>query len=61
MPTNYSISLADYAMENEIFLEHVLYNNSSMLLQLGHNLEEMVVTLVSSPPSRIDRNGHSGS
>ena len=39
------------ALENEIFLEHVLYNNSSMLLQLGHNLEDMVATLVSSPPA----------
>ncbi len=39
------------ALENEIFLEHVLYNNSSMLLQLGHNLDEMVATLASSPPA----------
>jgi len=39
------------ALENEIFLEHVLYNNSSMLLQLGHNLEDMVATLASSPPA----------
>ena len=38
------------ALENEIFLEHVLYNNSSMLLQLGHNLEEMVTKLATSPP-----------
>ena len=38
------------ALENEIFLEHVLYNNSSMLLQLGHNLNDMVATLAASPP-----------
>ena len=38
-------------LENEIFLEHVLYNNSSMLLQLGHNLDEVVATLTASPPS----------
>ncbi len=39
------------ALENEIFLEHVLYNNSSMLLQLGHNLDDMVAKLVNSPPA----------
>ena len=39
------------ALENEIFLEHVLYNNSSMLLQLGHDLETVVPTLVASPPA----------
>ncbi len=38
-------------LENEIFLEHVLYNNSSMLLQLGHSLDDMVATLASSPPA----------
>ena len=38
-------------LENEIFLEHVLYNNSSMLLQLGHNLDDMVATLAASPPA----------
>ena len=38
------------ALENEIFLEHVLYNNSSMLLQLGLNLEDMVAELAASPP-----------
>ena len=38
-------------LENEIFLEHVLYNNSSMLLQLGHDLEKVVSTLVASPPA----------
>jgi len=44
------------ALENEIFLEHVLYNNSSMLPQLGHNLEDMVATLASSPPAGWPRN-----
>ncbi len=29
------------ALENEIFLEHVLYNNSSLLLQLGLDLDTM--------------------
>lgn len=37
------------ALENEIFLEHVLYNNSSMLQQLGHNLDELVPKLADSP------------
>ncbi len=39
------------ALGNEIFLEHVLYNNSSMLLQLGHNLDDTVTTLAASPPT----------
>ena len=39
------------ALENEIFLEHVLYNNSSMLRQLGHNLQDIVPTLAASPPA----------
>jgi len=39
------------ALENKIFLEHVLYNNSSLLLQLGHNLDEVVATLAASPPA----------
>ena len=38
------------ALENEIFLEHVLYNNSSMLQQLGHDLSDIVPQLVASPP-----------
>ena len=37
------------ALENEIFLEHVLYNNSSMLQQLGHELNNLVPTLASAP------------
>lgn len=39
------------ALENEIFLEHVLYNNSSMLQQLGHNLGDIVPALAASPPA----------
>lgn len=38
-------------LENEIFLEHVLYNNSSMLQQLGHNLNDIVRKLATSPPA----------
>ena len=37
------------ALDNEIFLEHVLYNNSSMLQQLGHNLSELVPKLAAAP------------
>jgi len=39
------------ALENEIFLEHVLYNNSSMLQQLGHNLADIVPKLTAEPPA----------
>lgn len=39
------------ALENEIFLEHVLYNNSSMLQQLGLDLGDTVAKLVASPPT----------
>lgn len=38
------------ALENEIFLEHVLYNNSSMLQQLGHKLDDIVPQLAAAPP-----------
>ena len=38
------------ALQNKIFLEHVLYNNSSMLQQLGHNLNDIVPTLAAAPP-----------
>jgi predicted ester cyclase len=38
------------ALENEIFLEHVLYNNSSMLQQLGHKLDDIVSQLSTEPP-----------
>ena len=37
------------ALENEIFLEHVLYNNSSMLQQLGHDLNLLVPRLAAEP------------
>ena len=39
------------ALENEIFLEHVLYNNSSMLQQLGLSLDDQVKALVTNPPA----------
>lgn len=39
------------ALENEIFLEHVLYNNSSMLQQLGHDLDDIVPKLVAKAPA----------
>ena len=39
------------ALENEIFLEHVLYNNSSMLQQLGHKLDDIVPQLVDEAPA----------
>lgn len=38
------------ALENEIFLEHVCYNTSSMLLQLGLDLNEMAISLAASAP-----------
>lgn len=37
------------ALENEIFLEHVLYNNSSMLRQLGHDLDDLAPQLAAEP------------
>ncbi len=39
------------ALENEIFLEHVLYNNSSLLQQLGFDLQAMAPTLAADPPA----------
>ena len=39
------------ALENEIFLEHVLYNNSSMLRQLGFDMAEMTAKLAADPPA----------
>ena len=38
------------ALGNEIFLEHVLYNNSSLLLQLGLGLRQMAENMAASPP-----------
>lgn len=39
------------SLENEIFLEHVLYNNSGMLRQLGHDLGEMAPRLAADAPA----------
>jgi len=39
------------ALDNEIFLEHVLYNNSCMLQQLGHDLNDMAVQMVRAEPA----------
>lgn len=39
------------ALDNEIFLEHVLYNNSSMLQQLGHSLSDIVPKLCKDAPA----------
>ena len=39
------------ALENDIFLEHVLYNNSCMLQQLGHNLDDVAMQMVLDEPA----------
>jgi steroid delta-isomerase-like uncharacterized protein len=39
------------ALENEIFLEHVLYNNSSLLKQLGLDLKTMAERMAKAPPA----------
>jgi len=39
------------AMDNIIFLEHVLYNNSSLLMQLGHDLDEVASTMAAAAPA----------
>ena len=39
------------ARENEIFLEHVLYNNSGMLEQLGFSVHEMAKRLAADAPA----------
>ena len=39
------------ARENEIFLEHVLYNNSAMLAQLGFSLHDMAARLAADAPA----------
>lgn len=39
------------ALDNEIFLEHVLYNNSCMLQQLGHDLTDMATQMVGAKPA----------
>jgi hypothetical protein len=39
------------ALENDIFLEHVLYNNSSLLQQLGWDLNQMAARMANEPPA----------
>jgi len=39
------------ALKNEIFLEHVLYNNSSLLQQLGLDLNDMAARMAKTPPA----------
>jgi predicted ester cyclase len=39
------------ALENDIFLEHVLYNNSSLLQQLGLDLNQMATQMALAPPA----------
>ena len=38
------------AKDNKIYLEHVLYNNAALLMQMGMDLGEMTRNLVSNPP-----------
>lgn len=49
------------ALENEIFLEHVLYNNSSLLLQLGLGIDEMAKKMAASPPAGWPRDAQTWS
>lgn len=37
--------------ENVIFLEHVLYNNSSLLMQLGLDVREVAARMAAEPPA----------
>ncbi len=39
------------ALGNDIFLEHVLYNNSSLLIQLGFDLNEVAARMAEAPPA----------
>ncbi len=39
------------ALGNEIFLEHVLYNNSSLLSQLGYDLKDMATSMAAASPA----------
>ncbi len=39
------------ALKNEIFLEHVVYNNSSLLKQLGLDLNQVASKMVLAPPA----------
>ena len=45
------------ALENEIFLEHVIYNTSSMLNQLGFDIGDMARKLAANPPAGWPRYG----
>ena len=45
------------SLHNEIFLEHVQYNSSAMLEQLGFKLDESVRELVAAPPAGWPREG----
>ena len=49
------------ALENEIFLEHVLYNNSSLLLQLGLDIDEIAKKMAASPPAGWPRDAQTWS
>ena len=49
------------ALDNEIFLEHVLYNNSGLLLQLGFDLDTMAKKMATSPPAGWPRNARTWS
>ena len=49
------------ALENEIFLEHVLYNNSSLLLQLGLDLNETAARMAVAPPAGWPRDAETWS
>ncbi len=39
------------ALGNDIFLEHVLYNNSSLVQQLGLDLNDMAISMAKNPPA----------
>ena len=45
------------ALDNQIFLEHVLYNNSSLLVQLGMDLKEMAISLARAQPAGWSSSG----
>lgn len=44
------------SLENRIFLEHVLYNNSSLILQLGLDLDQMAAKMADAAPAGWPRN-----
>ncbi len=45
------------ALRNKIFVEHVLYNNASMLRQLGFDLDAAAARLAAAPPAPWPWNG----